>query len=184
MTNTKTKPKDVGPPAPSVMEAGRRLFDVVGITGVSLAECRAHVRQAVEGTLRLTLRRTASGDRSEDGKQVRATVRFTLEGRFEGEESEGSALLIDAVFNAFYEIPSDHQASKEALDFFANANGTFNLWPYWREFVQSTAARMGVAGLIVPTYRVEEVFTGPGTVDRTQKAQEDGSREADPAQPQ
>ena len=65
-----------------------------------------------------------------------------------------------------------------ALELFAQANGTFNLWPYWREFVQSTSTRMGLPALTVPSYRIEEAFSGPGTADRTRRENNEESPSA------
>lgn len=167
MGTAATKQANGSPPDSSAIEGGRRLFDVVKMNDVTLLECRAHVRGRAEGPLRLGLRRSASGSRSDDRARICAQVCFTLEGRQDDEDARGVVLLIEATFNATYEVPVDHEADKGALDFFAQANGTFNLWPYWREFVQATAARMGIPALTVPTYRIEEAFTGPGSAERT-----------------
>jgi len=37
---------------------------------------------------------------------------------------------------------------------FARLNGIYNAWPYWREFVQSTIARMGLPPLVVPVFQL------------------------------
>lgn len=37
---------------------------------------------------------------------------------------------------------------------FSTLNGTYNAWPYFREIVQSTIARMGLPPLTLPVYRV------------------------------
>jgi len=43
---------------------------------------------------------------------------------------------------------------KDDLDMFANVNGVFNCWPYWREFVQNITTRMGLPSLIVPLLKI------------------------------
>ncbi|RME41901.1 MAG: hypothetical protein D6788_00185 [Planctomycetota bacterium] len=83
-----------------------------------------------------------------------------------------------AMFEARYLLPEDANPSEEAIAFFACTNGVFNLWPYWREFVQSMASRMGLPRLTVPTYRIEEAFTGPGTVERRTRRRRTASRSA------
>lgn len=150
----------------AVTEGVQRLFDVVRIADVSLVDCRAYRRGDPGDSLRLGLSRSARGERSPDGGGVLAQVRFLLEGRLKGSEGGESSLVIEATYQAVYSTPKELETSKAALDLFANTNATFNLWPYWREFVQTTGARMGVPGLTVPTYRVEEAFTGPGTAKR------------------
>lgn len=152
---------------PSIADAARRLFDVVRIADVRLADCRAYLRREVSGSLLLSIRRDAKGFRSPDGRQACAQVRFALEGRPDDASKNDSDLYIEATFGAMYDIPEDFETNDDVLDFFAHTNGTFNLWPYWREFVHTTAARMGVPGLTVPTYRIEEAFSGPGSADRT-----------------
>lgn len=157
---------DTSPGNAKVMKGATQLFDVVKIVDVTLVDCRAFLRPGVDGPLRLAIRKKAHAKRSPSRDGLCAQINFVLEGRV-GEEGESDiALSIEATYNAVYEIPADHDANQDALDLFAHTNGTFNLWPYWREFVQTTSARMGLAGLTVPTYRIEEVFTGPGIVDR------------------
>lgn len=39
---------------------------------------------------------------------------------------------------------------------FANVNGLYNIWPYYRELVQSFSSRMGMPPVILPVYRVHE----------------------------
>ncbi|UCC32747.1 MAG: hypothetical protein JSU86_10770 [Phycisphaerales bacterium] len=170
MGKTKAPSRKEGPGVnPSIADAARRLFDVVRIVDVRLVECRAYLRGDTPRPLLLSTRRDARGSRSPDGRQACAQVRFTLEGRPDENGKKDADLFIEATFSAMYDIPKDLEASDDALDFFAHTNGTFNLWPYWREFVQTMANRMGVPGLTVPTYRIEEAFSGPGSADRTQQ---------------
>jgi hypothetical protein len=42
------------------------------------------------------------------------------------------------------------------LDAFARVNGVFNVWPYFRELVQSVSARMAIPPIVVPVYRVSK----------------------------
>jgi hypothetical protein len=39
------------------------------------------------------------------------------------------------------------------LKAFAEVNGTYNVWPYFRELFQSTITRMGLPPVVVPLYR-------------------------------
>ena len=143
-----------------------RLFDAVRIQEVSLVDCRALLRIRPQGTLRLGVSRTASATRAPDGKVLCAQVRFTLEGRTENDSPDEPILVIEATFRASYEIPADLQLNESSIELFALTNETFNLWPYWREFVQSMSSRMGIPALTVPTYRIEQAFSGPGTANR------------------
>lgn len=44
---------------------------------------------------------------------------------------------------------------------FADFNSTFNAWPYWREFVQSMTARMGLPSVIIPVLPVPNLIARP-----------------------
>ena len=49
------------------------------------------------------------------------------------------------------------EVSDEDLEHFAVLNSTFNLWPYFREAVQSATLRMGIAPLLVPVRTVKPI---------------------------
>lgn len=71
------------------------------------------------------------------------------------------ALSINVTFMLVYEYlvkggPTEREFDKY-LRAFSNVNGVFNVWPYFREFVQTTTTRMGVPAYILPTYRVDDV---------------------------
>jgi hypothetical protein len=61
----------------------------------------------------------------------------------------------------------------EAIQEFGQANGVFNTWPYWREYVQSSIARMGLPTLIVPVFRL--ALPPKPTKKKTTKASVRGS---------
>jgi preprotein translocase subunit SecB len=63
-------------------------------------------------------------------------------------------LAITATFIAEYEMAEGFSPSSEELNAFVNANAVFNCWPYWREYVHSTAARMNLPPLTLPFFRV------------------------------
>ena len=48
----------------------------------------------------------------------------------------------------------DEVFSSDELNEFGQVNAVFNAWPYWRELVQSSLARMSMPILTVPVYRV------------------------------
>ena len=153
-------------PSANALAGTRRLYDTVRIADVVLVGCHVDLRSRPQDALRLGVRRTAQGVRSPDGTRICAEVRFTLEGRMEQGRTGPPSFLIEATFQGIYEVPTDIETDESSLELFAQTNGTFNLWPYWREFVQSMSARMGLPTITVPSYRVEEAMTGPGTADR------------------
>lgn len=73
------------------------------------------------------------------------TVRFSY-------KAQPPALAIDATLNLHYAL-SEERTADEA-EAFAQVNGVFNAWPYWREIVQSTAARMGIMVPPIPLLKI------------------------------
>lgn len=59
---------------------------------------------------------------------------------------------ITATFNAKYLC--NEKLDQESLNEFFNVNVGFNIWPFWREFVQSSCSRLGLTPPIeIPLYR-------------------------------
>ena len=57
-------------------------------------------------------------------------------------------------FEVSYRLPEAFSASARELQEFAEVNGVFNVWPYCREFIQTTTARMGLPPVVLPLFRV------------------------------
>ena len=51
---------------------------------------------------------------------------------------------------------SKRELSSDEIKAFSQDNVAYHVWPYWREYLQSTAARMGLKEIIdVPMYRIK-----------------------------
>ena len=63
---------------------------------------------------------------------------------------------IECEFCAQYSVngANDEQVLRPALDEFARYNVGYHVWPYWREYVQGTCARLGIPPIPVPMYRI------------------------------
>jgi hypothetical protein len=86
-------------------------------------------------------------------KTLRTTLQFTFTASEKGTKRK-PLLAIAATFIAEYEMAEGFTPSTEDLNAFVNANAVFNCWPYWREYVHSTAARMNLPPLTLPFFRV------------------------------
>ena len=64
-----------------------------------------------------------------------------------------SIVEVEASYLIRYETRDDFPVSDEQADSYAQYNGVFNAWSYWREYVQASCARMGIPALPVPVYR-------------------------------
>jgi hypothetical protein len=69
------------------------------------------------------------------------------------EETGADQLVLDATYLLVYELKSAEEKPEDALQHFAELNGTYNVWPYWRELVQTVTGRVGLAAIVVPVFR-------------------------------
>lgn len=97
------------------------------------------------------------GDRRE--VRVLAEFKFTAS---KSESEDGSVVRLDATFVLVYEMSSTAEFEPRCIQYFADINGAYNAWPYWRELVQSAAGRVGMAGIVIPVYRPTPVIVSDG----------------------
>lgn len=69
---------------------------------------------------------------------------------------ENAAVSIKAGFELRYSLRAEFAVSRRDLNTFAQINSVFNVWPYWREFIQSMMARMHLPPVVLPVFRVRE----------------------------
>jgi len=87
-------------------------------------------------------------------------------------DSTDPIVTIHATFELHYSIPAETAPSQEELTAFAASNAIFNVWPYWREFIQATCIRMGHPPLLLPVFRLENVGQRLKGVQSSEKAPE------------
>jgi preprotein translocase subunit SecB len=79
---------------------------------------------------------------------------FKLEGiPLEGNKKKPD-LIIEATFVILYKVESLVGLKQSNFEAFGQSNGVYNAWPYWREFVQNTVARMSLPPLTIPVFRL------------------------------
>ena len=134
-----------------------RIVSVVQIEDVRLREgfCRSGVRPSeIAETIRArTSLNAAVVKEPGDGESLLIEATFSLEVRSDNEE-EALQAEVRGTFELAYKIPEDESFSPAELKAFADFNAVFNAWPYWRELVQTSLARMSLPGLTVPVFRV------------------------------
>ena len=89
-----------------------------------------------------------------EAKCITTLVEFTMSAAPKAFEDEEKPIQIKAVLELVYNCEKVSSLTDRALKDFGEINGVYNAWPYWREFVQNTVARMELPPLIVPTFRV------------------------------
>jgi|SRR3954469_17807742 len=70
------------------------------------------------------------------------------------DEDNPPDVAIEAVFDLIYQIDDWAGVSESDVQQFALANGTHNAWPYWREYAQSTSARLGLEPYVVGPFKL------------------------------
>jgi preprotein translocase subunit SecB len=73
---------------------------------------------------------------------------------FGEDKTKEPVVLIDVSFILAYKIDNFQGLTQKGFEQFANLNGIYNAWPYWREFVQNTIIRMGLPSLSIPVFRI------------------------------
>ena len=76
---------------------------------------------------------------------------FELKGSYDDNESS-AALLISATFATLYSIDSLEEINSSDVQKFGQIAVIYLLWPFWRELVQSTTARMSLPPLTLPLH--------------------------------
>lgn len=138
----------------------KEIIGSVQLAGVRLSELTAAGNPPDEGVRNASVEIAHSAkvkDRTGDRFMVTATitVRMTRQGRGKRAVHRGpTTLSLQATFDLLYELPKTKDFSAAALSHFANVNGVYNAWPYWRELVQSITVRMGLPPVVLPVFRI------------------------------
>ena len=134
-----------------------RIVRIIQIQGVRLREasCRSLVEPSeLPDSIRVKpSHQTSIVKEPEDDGSLKVDVAFQLELRSDTDEEvlQGE---IRGTFELSYEVPDGEVFATEELEAFADFNAVFNAWPYWRELVQTSMARMSLPVLTVPVFRI------------------------------
>ena len=71
-----------------------------------------------------------------------------------GKSDYADNAMVEAKFTILYELADLHAHSDDQIVAFSKTNGVFNAWPYWREYLHSTCARIGIAPTTVPALTI------------------------------
>lgn len=168
----------------SEVQAARRLIAVVQLENVQLVEAmaRAGVRSREEaGKVEVIAAHSAKAPQGiRDGVFY---VVAALEVRIISSEGSGKKLPLHmrVQYELKYRVPEDFKTTKAEINAFANVNGVYNAWPYFREFVQTTTQRMNLPPLILPVYRIPAAQKSPATSPSEQAPPSERSLGAPPA---
>jgi hypothetical protein len=86
--------------------------------------------------------------------KVIVSVHFELIGMYKEIEPDTERLRIEATFRLTYSLTSPAGLDQKHFLAFGELNGVYNAFPYWREFVQNSTARMGLPVLTIPLFKL------------------------------
>jgi len=153
MTKKAKKVKDTGPV--NDLSLAVSVSDRVQIRDVRLLKCNCFQGPlAGKGKQRFQLSYKADTKVDKEGGIINVLPAFRLKGFPEENVESEPVLIIEAFFLLSYKLESLKGLSQENFEHFGRINGIYNAWPYWREFVQNTVARMGLPRLALPVFRI------------------------------
>ncbi|MDI6449308.1 hypothetical protein [Anaerobaca lacustris] len=165
---TKKKAVQQGKRKPGI-SPGLLVSDRVQIRDVRLIGCGCEQKPAAMAGKKSYDITTSTDVQSDESRRLIVVVaKFHLAASVEQHVQE-PALTIDASFVLTYGVNSFDGLTQEGFEQFANLNGVYNAWPYWREFVQNTVGRMGLPPLTIPVFRIFESSSPARPARKTKK---------------
>ena len=64
-------------------------------------------------------------------------------------------VVVECAYEVDYVLHEDFQITPDHVKAFQEGNAIFNVWPYFREYLQSTLQRMGLPPLVAPFLRLQ-----------------------------
>lgn len=88
------------------------------------------------------------------GREMRVLTAFNFK-IVRDRDSRQELILITCKFEAIYELASDYEPDLDQVEAFRKANGIFNSWPFFREYIQSTVTRMDFPPPPIPFLKLQ-----------------------------
>ncbi len=136
------------------MSLGLLVSDRVQLEDVRLIGCECVQKpNASNAKKKFTITYSTQVETDEQNGRLAVIPKFHFEA-FTEDSAEKPVIVIIASFGLLYRLESFAGLTQENFKQFSDANGIYNAWPYWREFVQNTVARMGLPPLAIPVFRL------------------------------
>ena len=88
----------------------------------------------------------------DDKREIHVVAEFKFSASKEAGK-DGELVRFEATFVLVYALPAGATYEPRCVQHFAELNGVYNAWPYWREIVHSATGRVGLSGIVLPVYR-------------------------------
>ncbi len=136
--------------------AGLLVSDRVQLKDVRLISCKCdQIPEATLGKKLYNINYSTEVQVDKKNGYIIVTAKFHFEA-FTESKTQKPVILIDASFLLAYKIENFEGLTQKGFEQFANLNGIYNAWPYWREFIQNAVTRMGLPSLSIPVFRIVE----------------------------
>jgi hypothetical protein len=146
-----------------------KVADRVDLQSVKLLTCNCKLKpECPAGRKAFDIEGNSRYEIDEQKKNIMVFIQFMLNAFGEEVErkNENIFLNIEATFELLYSINSIEELEDEAFKSFADVNGMYNAWPYWREFVQSITSRMELPTLTIPVFRIQSPSRKPAKTSK------------------
>ena len=142
------------------MKEFRKIVKQVELLDIRLGRCEAHlVAPDGEPPAELQQMVNVGAAKNAETNELNYVISIRLVGGAAKLATDMPAMLIEAAFGLKYSVQSLDGITEELVMRFGQVNGVFNIWPYWREFVQNMTCRLGLPGLRIPLLKKPFEFT-------------------------
>jgi hypothetical protein len=187
------------PPSPPDYKAVARISTQAVLESIELAFVHADVERGIsvpaDWTERARTTSTASGELDRDALKLVVYCGFVtvwapdLEADGPAPAPKDAAVDLHARYRLAYSLKDLGEVQDGDVNHFAWTNGMLHTWPYWREIAQSLTLRMGLAPLLIGTFKlpwtgdpgrqkkapaVEETPAEPAAANETDGARSEG----------
>ena len=152
----KTTSKSVKKRQPKIdLDLAIQVSDRIELESIRLMSCNCQQSHIVGLSQKsFDIERTTKSKMDSSTNRVFVFANFTLKAFETVTTNKNPFAIIEATFLLIYRANSLEGITDKALEHFGNANGIYNAWPYWREFVQNTIIRMDLPALTIPVFRI------------------------------
>jgi hypothetical protein len=88
-----------------------------------------------------------------DEREIHVTAEFRFSASKKDDGESADVVKLEAAFVLVYQLPDEATFDNRCAKYFAELNGAYNAWPYWRELVQTATGRVGLGTVMIPVYR-------------------------------
>jgi hypothetical protein len=125
----------------------------LGRIRLARAKIESRAPEGAKGPLAVRFRIRSKALENAPKDVLRLEIAFRMDARQEGEQAY--AAVVDCAFETDYLLLQGFVPGPDHVRAFRKGNAVFNVWPYFREFLQNNLVRMGYPPLTAPFLRLQ-----------------------------